>query len=425
MIELNLGIIVLLSFLLLVILGTNIYLALIIPSTAYFLLQGFPITFQVQRLSFMLDNLVLLTIPLFIYVGSLMNEGGITDIIFDFANDVVGHISGGLAQINIIVSVVFSGISGSALADIGGVGKVLINRMVDEDYSPEYSAALTSSSAVIGPIFPPSIPLILFGIIAEVSVLALLLAGIVPALITALLLMIATYILAKKKDFPVHDERATVDELTQSFFYAFPAIATPIVLIGGLLAGFFGPTEAAAVTVAYILVINVAFYGERSGNYIWESTLDATRTTGTVLVILAGAGLFTYVMSIEGVDRLFAEYIFSISENPFMVMILVNIFLIVIGTFIDTIAALIMSIPIVVPPLVEVGYDPVHVGVIVVFNLMIGMLTPPLGLSLFLASDIANTEVTSTLSELKYYYSILLSALLLIILFPSLSLILV
>lgn len=425
MIGINLGVLVAISFLILILLKIPVYLALLVPSITYFLTQGFPLTFQAQRLSHMLDDFVLLTIPLFILVGSLMNRAGITDIIFDFANDIVGHFAGGLAHVNILVSVVFSGISGSALADIGGVGKVLIERMKTENYSAEYSAALTGSSAVVGPIFPPSIPLIIFGLVAEVSVLALLLAGIGPAIMTAILLMALTALLARIRGFPKNDSRPSNRKIFNSLFTALPAIATPIVLIGGLLMGFFGPTEAAAVTVAYILVINVFVYGNKSVRYIWNSVVEATRTTGSILIILAAAGMFTYVMSVEAVDDLFAMYLLSVSDNPFVLMIMVNLFLLIIGTFIDTIAALIMSVPIVVPPLVEVGYDPVHVGVVVVFNLMIGMLTPPLGLSLFLASDIADTTIASTLSELKYYYSGLILALLIIILVPQISLLLV
>lgn len=425
MIGINLGVLVALCFLILILLRVPVFLALLVPSVSYFVIEGFPLTFQAQRLSHMLDDFVLLTIPLFILVGSLMNRAGITDIIFDFANDIVGHFAGGLAHVNILVSVIFSGISGSALADIGGVGKVLIERMKTENYSAGYSAALTGSSAVVGPIFPPSIPLIIFGLVAEVSVLALLIAGIGPAIMTALLLMALTALLARIKGFPKNDSWPSYRKILNSLFIALPAIATPIVLIGGLLMGFFGPTEAAAVTVAYILVINVFVYDNKNIRYIWDSVVEATRTTGSILIILAAAGMFTYVMSVEAVDQLFAVLLLSISDNPFVLMIMVNIFLIIIGTFIDTIAALIMSVPIVVPPLVEVGYDPVHVGVVVVFNLMIGMLTPPLGLSLFLASDIAETSIASTLSELKYYYTGLILALLIIITVPQISLLLV
>lgn len=421
----NIGVVVAVCFIILVLLRVPVYLALLTPSVLYFLIQGFPLSFQAQRLSYMLNSFVLLTIPLFIFVGSLMNRAGVTNIIFDFANDLVGHLSGGLAQINIIVSVIFSGISGSALADIGGVGKVLISRMKSEGYSPEYSAAITGSSAVIGPIFPPSIPLIIFGIVAEVSVLSLLIAGVGPAVLTALLLMILTGVIARIKKFPKNDTRSSFTQILSSGFTALPAIMTPIVLLGGLMLGFFSPTEAAAVTIAYILLINILFYNNNSLSYIWDSVVETTRTTGSILIILSAAGLFTYIMSIEAVDQLFATFLLSVTENPFLLMIMVNVFLLIIGTIIDTIAALIMSVPIVVPPLLDVGYDPVHVGVIVVFNLMIGMLTPPLGLSLFLASDIADTSITATLSELKYYYVGLLLALIVIIAFPSLTLVLV
>ncbi len=423
MTAINLGLVVCILFFILVILKVPVYISLLVPSMTYFVYQGFPISFHAQRLTYMLDSTFILTVPLFIFAGTLMNHSGITEIIFDFANDVVGHVSGGLAHVNIFVSVIFSGISGSALADIGGVGKVMIERMKYEDYSSGYSAALTGSSAVIGPIFPPSIPLIVFGIVAEVSVLALLIAGIGPAVALAIILIIITALLARIRDFPVDSTRPPLRKILGSFLIALPAISTPVVLIAGMMLGFFGPTEAAAVTVVYILLINLLVYRNISMNYVSDAAIEATRTTGTVLIILASAGLFTYIMSVESVDQLFASFLLNRYESPIFLMLMVNIFLLIIGAIIDTMAALIMSVPIVVPPLIEVGYDPVHIGIVIVLNLMIGMLTPPLGISLFLASDIADASIKDTLIEMKYYYVSLIFGLLIIIFFPQISLI--
>jgi tripartite ATP-independent transporter DctM subunit len=209
-----------------------------------------------------------------------------------------------------------------------------------------------------------------------------------------------------------------------SFTDAFPALLTPVVLLGGMFLGFFGPTEAAAVTCAYILLVNIFWYRVFEFDYIWNAGMETVKTTGTIIIILAAAGLFSWVIAAENVDSLFASYLFSISENPIIVLLLVNLLLILLGLFLEPIAAMIMSIPIVVPPLVEVGHDPVHIGVIVVFNLMVGLLTPPLGLSIFLSADIANTSIEKVIKELKVYYVILLIVLLLITFIPTISLLL-
>jgi len=327
-----------------------------------------------------------------------------------------------MAQVNIVTSLIFSGISGSALADIGGVGRVLIESMEDADYDSSFSAALTSASATVGPIFPPSIPLILYGIIAEVSVLSLLLAGALPAVLTVAFLMVGTMVIAKRRGFPKNDKRASLTEIARSFALAFPALFTPVVLIWGMLTGLFSPTEAAGVTVAYILVINTFVYRITNFKYIWKAALETAETTGTIVIILAAANVFSFVLSVENIDTVFAETLFAVSTDPIVVLILVNLVLLVIGLFLDPIAALVMMTPIVVPTLVEVGVDPVHIGVIMVFNLMLGLLTPPLGLSVYLSADIADQPVANVFKETRPFYVILLLALLTITYFPPLSL---
>lgn len=422
MIDVNAGLLVLFGFLVLVMLRIPVFIALIAPALVYVLFNGFPMLFPAQRLVRMLNSYTLLAIPLFIFVGSLMNHGKVTDKIFDFANNLVGHLDGGLAQVNIMASLVFSGISGSALADIGGIGRILIHTMHTEGYDRSYAAAITSASSTVGPIFPPSIPLIIFGLVANVSVLALLLAGILPAVLTVMLLMVGTLYLAKTNDFPTNNTRPSVRRIVTSFSTAFPALATPVVLLAGMLMGIFGPTEAAAVTIIYILAINTVFYRIFNLEYIWTAGLETVRTTGAVIIILAGSGLFSFVMSVENIDGLFAELLFSVSQDPIVVLLLVNVLLLGLGLFIDPIAALIMSIPIVFPPLVEIGLDPVHIGVVMVFNLMVGLLTPPLGLSVFLSADIADVPVETVIADLKLYYVILFVALLFITYVPVLSL---
>jgi len=421
----NAGLIVILAFVLLALLRVPVFIALGLPSTVFVLASDRPLLFVVNRMVRTVDSFTLLAIPLFIYVGSLMNHGDVTEKIFEFADDIVGHTPGGLAQVNIVTSLIFSGISGSALADIGGVGRVLIETMSDNGYDDGYSAALTSASATIGPIFPPSIPLILYGILAEVPVLQLLIAGTFPAIVTTLLLMLWTRRLAHDRGFPSNDERASLGTMWNSFAVAAPALFTPAVLIAGMLGGVFTPTEAAAVTVVYILLINTLVYRVTGLRYLWDAAVETARTTGAIVLILAAAAVFSFVLSVEGIDTLFATVVFSVSENPIVVLLLVNALLLFIGLFLDPIAALVMTTPIVFPVLFEIGVDPVQIGVIMVFNLMLGLLTPPLGLSVYLSADIADVSVGSVFRKTRTYYLIMIVALLLVTFVPAISLSLV
>jgi tripartite ATP-independent transporter DctM subunit len=422
---LNAGLLVILAFVALALLRVPVFIALALPSTLYVLATGRPLLFTANRMVRILDSFTLLAIPLFIYVGSLMNHGEVTDKIFEFADAIVGHFAGGLAQVNIVTSLIFSGISGSALADIGGVGRVLIQTMNSAGYDNDFSAALTSASATIGPIFPPSIPLIIYGIIAEVSVLQLLIAGAGPAIVTVLLLMAWTAYIARSRDLPKNDKRAEIRQMGRSFLVALPALLTPVVLIAGMLGGLFTPTEAAAVTVVYILLINTVLYAITDIEYLWTAAVETVRTTGSIVLIVSAAAVFSYVLSVESIDSLFAEFVFSISQDPIVVLLLVNALLLFMGLFLDPIAALVMMTPIVFPVLFEVGVDPVQIGVIMVFNLMLGLLTPPLGLSVYLSADIADVSVGSVFREVRVYYAVLLLALLVVTFFPDVSLIFV
>lgn len=417
-----LGIITILLFVLLALFRVPVWVALLVPAALYSFVSGQPLLFPATNMVRELDSFTLLAIPLFIYVGSLMNHGEITEKMFDFADDIVGHYEGGLAQVNIVTSLIFSGISGSALADIGGVGRVLIRSMEDAGYDSDFSAAITSASATIGPIFPPSIPLILFGIIAEVSVVSLLIAGALPALLTVVFLMLGTAYLAKTRGLPSNSERASLRQIGSSFALALPALFTPVLLIAGMLGGLFSPTEAAAVTVFYILFINTFVYRITNLRYIWRAAVETAETSGTIVIILASASVFSYVLSVESIDTLFASTLFAISSDPIIVLIMVNLVLLFIGLFLDPIAALVMMTPIVFPTLTDVGVDPVHIGIIMVFNLMMGLLTPPLGLSVYLSADIADVPVERVFLQTKVYYIILAAALLVITYYPPLSL---
>ena len=411
------GMIVIAVFLLLLLLRVPVAVALLVPSIGFILYNDEQITIIAQRVVYSVDSYVILTIPLFIFVGSLLNHSGFTDHIFNFANKLVGNIRGGIAQVNIVGSLIFSGMSGAALADIGGLGRMMIHAMEENDYDNAYAAALTSASATAGPIFPPSIPLIIYGLIAEESILALFMAGIMPAVITVVLLMITTLIIAIRRDFPTADKEDIVS--WGRFFYSIPAILTPVVLIAGMLTGIFGPSEVAAITVLWVLGVNIMFYRQKDVGYLMTASKEAVRTTSVVLFIIAGAALFSWIMSITRVAPLITESILQFSSDPIVVLLIINVIILITGLFLETIAALVMLTPLLLPVAGQIGVNPIHFGIILVFNLMIGLLTPPFGLSLFLSSQLAEVPIERTVKQMLPYYVPLLVTLLIITYIPE------
>jgi tripartite ATP-independent transporter DctM subunit len=268
--------------------------------------------------------------------------------------------------------------------------------------------------------------LILFAVIAEFSALDLFIAGIGPALITVACFSITTFYLAKKHDYPKGSD-ADLKEIVRSLARALPAIIAPAILVGGMLLGYFGPTEASAVTIGYAIIITIVVYrkGLQVPRYMWDAGLQTARTTSVILVIVAGAALFSWILTVERMPSLISNVLFSISENPVIILLMVNIFLLIVGMFLEPISALVMTIPLIVPTLLQAGYDPIHIGIIMVFNLMIGLLTPPMGLLLFLSSDLSGAPPEDIIVSLKPYYVTLIVALLVVSFVPSISLFLV
>ncbi|MFC4440375.1 MULTISPECIES: TRAP transporter large permease [Natrialbaceae] len=411
------GVMVVAAFLLLLLLRFPVAIALLAPSIGYVLWAGEPITIVAQRVVYALNSYTVLTIPLFIYVGSLLNHADFTTKIFKFSNKLVGGIRGGLAQVNIIASLIFSGMSGAALADIGGVGRAMIYAMEEYNYDSAYAAAITAASATAGPIFPPSIPLIIYGLLAEESILALFMAGIIPALMTVVLLMITTYFISVRRDFPTVDPDEKVG--WSGFSYTLPAVMTPVILIAGMLAGLFGPSEVAAITVLYVIAINVFVYRNVSTSYIMSASRESVRTTSIILFIVAAAALFAWVMSVTRMAPFVTETILGTTTNPIIVLLIMNLIILVTGLFLETIAALVMITPLLLPVATQIGIDPIHFGMIIVFNLMIGLMTPPFGLSLFLSSQIAEVPVEETIKQILPYYIPLFAVLFIITFYPE------
>jgi len=415
------GFVVVIAFLLLFMLGFPVVLAIGLPCIVYILANGLPIDLIAQRTLYALDSFPLVAVPVFLFVGSLMNSAGISRYIYRFADTAVGRLPGGLAQVNIFGSLIFAGMSGSALADIGGLGRIEIDAMRSKGFSAPFAAAVTSSSAIVGPIFPPSIPLIIYGTVTGVSVIQLLLGGILPGLLCVLMLMLMTGWLAIRRDYPRTLRWPTRHELWRDFKPAFPAIVAPLILIAGMLLGWFTPTEIASVTVLYAVLISSLFYRELTWRGVLDAAYETIRASAGILLIVAVAALFGWILSVEGVPQKLTAIMLRISTNPYVLLLLVNALLIVVGMFLDSTTAILVIAPIIAKPLVAAGVDPVHLGMVVVFNLMIGLLTPPMGLALFLVADIAKVTMKDVLREMIPYYLPLAITLLLITYVPSIT----
>lgn len=416
------SLLVILAFVAFFILGFPVVIAIAVPALLYVILAGFPVELIAQRMTYALDSFPLVAVPVFIFVGSLMNQSGITSDIYRFAHAIAGRAPGGLAQVNIIGSLIFSGTSGAALADIGGLGRIEIRAMVNAGFTRAYAAAITGASAVVGPIFPPSIPIIIYGSVTSVSIVQLLVAGIVPALLYVALLMATVAWLAKRHGHPRSQSWPSLRQVWSTFLPAAPALFTPILLVGGMLLGVFTPTEAASVTVAYILMITFVFYGGMSWARLRFALFDTVKTTSAVLIIVSAAALFGWILTIEQLPQTFTRAILSISADPLVLLIIVNALLLVVGMFLDSTTATLLVAPLVSAPLVMAGVDPVHLGIIFIFNLMIGLLTPPMGLALFLLADIAKAPMPAIFKALLPFYIPLFGALAIITFVPELTL---
>ncbi len=402
-------------------LGFPVVLAIGIPCVVYIFANGLPIDLVAQRTLYALDSFPLVAVPVFLFVGSLMNSAGISRYIYAFADTAVGRMPGGLAQVNIFGSLIFAGMSGSALADIGGLGRIEIDAMRKKGFSAPFAAAVTSSSAIVGPIFPPSIPLIIYGTVTGVSVIQLLLGGIVPGLLCVAMLMLMTWWLANRRKYPRAARWPSRGELWRDLKPAFPAIVAPVILIAGMLLGWFTPTEIASVTVLYAILISSLFYRELTWQGVLDAAYETIRASAGILLIVAVAALFGWILSVESVPQKLTGIMLSISTNPYVLLFMVNVLLIIVGMFLDSTTAILVIAPIIAKPLVAAGVDPVHLGMVVVFNLMIGLLTPPMGLALFLVADIAKVTMKDVLKEMMPYYVPLGITLLLITYVPEIT----
>ena len=410
------------AFAFLFLFGFPVVVAIAVPAILYILAADVPLELVAQRMTYALDSFPLVAVPVFIFVGSLMNQSGITSDIYRFAHTVAGRVPGGLAQVNVIGSLIFSGVSGAALADIGGLGRIEVRAMVRAGFTRAYAGAITCASAIVGPIFPPSIPIIIYGSVTSVSIVQLLVAGIVPALLYVALLMMTVAILAKRYGHPRSPRWPSIGEVWRSFVPAAPALFAPVLLVGGMLLGLFTPTEAASVTVAYVIAVAMVFYGGMTWPRLRFALFDTVKSTAAILIIVSAAALFGWILTIEQLPQIFTRTILSISTEPMVLLLIVNLMLLVVGMFIDSTTATLLVVPLIAAPLTLAGVDPVHLGIVVIFNLMIGILTPPMGLALFLIADIAKAPMPAILKALVPFYVPLFVALAIITYFPELTL---
>lgn len=406
----------------LVLLEVPIVFALPASALLYLVISdGLPAMLVVQRVASGLESYVLLAIPLFIFAGNLFNSAGIAARIFDFAVACVGHIRGSLGHVNIVASVIFSGMSGVAQADAAGLGAVEVREMKRHGFTAEFSAAITAVSSIIGPIIPPSGIMIIYAVLADVSVPDLFLAGIVPGILMSICLMGVVYWLAKTNriEAPVV-ARKTPKEIGVVFWRALPALCAPIFLIAGILTGFATPTQLGALTAVYAIILGFATR-ELTFAYLWVSIKDTVVTCGVLVFIIAAATPFSAILALEGVPQQLANLLLSISENPLIVLLIVNIALLIFGMVMDTTAILLVAVPVLVPVMATLGIDPVHFGIVMVINLLIGTLTPPFGILLFVMTEVAKVQYKPLLRETLPFFIPLFLFLGVITYWPALS----
>lgn len=386
-------------------------------------IDAIPYTILAQRMVYGVNSFPLLAIPFFILAGKIMNTGGITDRIFDFAARLTGHMRGGLGQVNIAASIIFSGMSGSAVADAVGVGQVEIRAMRQAKYPDEFSVGVTAASATIGPIIPPSIPLIVYAVVANASATALLIAGILPGLLMGALMMLLVWWQARRHNLPTQKWQG-FKPLVSSFWRALPPLVTPAIIIGGMMSGIFTPTEAAAIAVVYAVIIAMFVYREITLPQLVQILRETMRETAVIMIIIAAAALYGWLLVFTQIPQQLVSIVEGLNLSPFMLLLAINVFLLIIGLFMETNAAITIFTPMLLPLAVAIGVDPVHFGIIMVLNLMIGLLTPPVGMVLFAVAKVADVPINRALVAVAPFYVPLLIALMLVTYFPQISLVL-
>ena len=393
-----------LIFVLMLILGVPIAIVILLTAAIGLYSRDIPLSMLPQTMIIGIKSYTLLAIPLYILAGELMNASGVAKRIFDFALALVGHIKGGLGHVNILASLVFAGISGSATADASGLGRVEIKAMREEGYDIDFSAAITAASSTIGPIIPPSIHMMIYATVAEVPAAALLIAGLVPGLLMGVGLMIAVYLLAVsgRVKCPVRS-RKPIKIILLRFKEAFLALLAPIIIVGGIMGGIVTPTEAGVIAVVYTFLLGI-FYRELNINKIGMCLQKTIYSTGVVMFMLAVARIFAWFITIERIPDAIMGFVFSFTENKILILFFVDVLLLLLGMIATASANIVLVTPILLPMLLPLGVDPIHLGVVIVFGLVLGIITPPVGTSLYILSEVAQISYERVVKAILIFY---------------------
>lgn len=385
----NLLLILGISFIIFLILGIPIAFVLGLTSFVGLLYSGdIPLLLIPKQMFSGTDSFPLLAVPFFILAGNLMNIGGITKRLIHFCNILLGHVRGGLALVNVVASMFFAGVTGAAVADTSALGSILIPAMTREKYDRDFSAAVTAASSTVGPIIPPSIPMVILGTVGELSIGALFLAGVIPGILMGLSLLVVAYVISVKRDYPKEKMRS-LKEFFIGLKDALLALLMPAIIMGGILGGIFTPTEAAVVAVFYAFLVSFFVYREVRWKDLPRVLIDSVVVTSIIMFVIANSAIFGWILANHQVPQAVAHIFLSITNNKWVLLLLINLFLLFVGTFMETTASLIILTPILLPMAVKVGIDPIHFGLVMVLNLVIGLITPPLGVCLFIACSIA------------------------------------
>jgi tripartite ATP-independent transporter DctM subunit len=409
-------------FIIILVCGVPVFISLAGSSLLYtHFIAGIPDFVILHRMAGGIDSFPLLAVPFFILAGNLMNSAGITNRIYDFAVAMAGWTRGGLAHVNILGSVIFAGMSGTAIADAAGLGTIEIKAMRDHGYSKEFAVGVTAASATLGPIIPPSLPFVIYGMMANVSIGALFLGGILPGIVMTVLMMGYVYYCARRYGMG-QDQAFSLRTLGVTFIAAFPALLTPTIIIGGMTFGWFTPTEAAIAACFWALLLGVFLYRTMTWKQFYKVTLDTIETTAGVLLIVGAASLFGWVLTTTRIAEQAAEALLVLTTNKYIILLLLNLLLLAVGCFLEPIAVISILMPILLPILIKVGIDPIHFGVVMTLNLMIGLLHPPLGMVLFVLMRVAKLSLERATMAILPWLIPLLASLILITMIPEITL---
>lgn len=403
--------------------GTPVGYSIITASIMYFIFGDMDVALAGEKiLQGLYKSFVLLAVPLFITAANIMNAGTITDRLLNFCTAIVGRFKGGLGHVNVIASLIFSGMSGSAVADAAGIGKIIIGMMTNSGrYTKGYAAAITAASATIGPIIPPSIPMVLYSVISDTSIGYLFLAGIVPGLIMGLVLMMMNAIISHKRNFAT-EEPVPIKQLPKTTFRAFPALLMPAILLFGIYGGVTTPTEAAAIAALYALFLTGILYRSISIKSLFEILVDSARSSAAVGVVIGGAFILNYIVISENIPGFLTTFLQGLDVSPIVFLIFINILVLLLGCFLDATTIILVIVPLFIPVCKALGIDLIHFGVLVVVNSMIGLITPPYGILLFVINAVTGIPLKEIISEIWMFIFVLLLALLLMIFFPEIIL---